>query len=1115
MGPEFKRTPLDPNQHDRGETKKNTTTEDALEYLGKVKKAFDRTPELYGKFLEIMKDFKSSKIRVHEVKDKVANLFYGHDDLLLGFNMFLPEEHAITIPVQNPVPPPGQQPVQIDDAMEFVNRIKTRFVDEPSVYSSFLKILNLYKTNHRTCQEIYREVLPLFKDHPDLLSGFKRFLPENNNVPRWQPGPESVRQEDWCSTMTSLKTSRPVKNEKASKESKGSDHSECEERESDADTNKKMWENGSQSNPHRTLSDEDKEALNASADETIFEFFKRVRERVEPDAYKDFLKCVDLRRVGALTKESLEMLARGLFEDYPDLLDGFKEIILAHGGKDGAGLLKGEDEEVREEQKREKERERSERRTRTPPLLAREKFNLCKPVSELDLSDCKRCTPSYRLLPKHYPVPPSTHRTELGKSVLNDTWVSVTSGSEDYSFKHMRKNQYEESLFRCEDDRFELDMLVEAAKSSTKRVEKLMKKINEGSIDLDEPIEIDDYLTPMNVRCIEKLYGDHGLDTMDVLRRKPEAALPVLLSRLKQKLEEWDQCRIDFNKVWCDVYAKNYHKSLDHRSFYFKQQDMKNLSSKALQVEINEQHVKNIGEDANLLEIGAKVSMSGTPDMQFDFSDSDLHEDLYQVIKYSCNEVFSVDQSCQVLHLWAFFLEHFLGVANHEHESEVTSKNRSGKACIVRVGEIAGSGAVADESSKTASPGATDAAGPASSAQRKAGVNGGPLCKSGATVEAVARHLTSAPSQDGMKRPCRSSSPKVEREEEREEGEILPEPGDSDEENSLSSGARIGVERGEETSGSSEKEGELDHQERMESEGEADTSDITNSPSSRGFTTTAGPLAKHWTGPFVAKENRVFYGDAHFYVLFRLHQIFYERMLSAKNYSIDEEKRWIASKGVSNSPDLYSRFKRALYNLLDGSIDSAKFEDECLALSGTHSYVLFTLDKLIFKIVKQLQVITSDEMSKKLLQLYYYEKSRTHGRIVDHVYYENAHVIAHDGALYRLESGSNPTRLTIRLMDVVPANSKPATSKNPKFGGDQSEDNLMIEEATEIGGVYLKRCKRKRNSLNDTALDGIRVHNGLECKVSGTTSKAVYVLHTEDFMYRKCKRWRHSENEMS
>jgi paired amphipathic helix protein Sin3a len=52
-----------------------------------------------------------------------------------------------------------------------------------------------------------------------------------------------------------------------------------------------------------------------------------------------------------------------------------------------------------------------------------------------------------------YPIPIASQRTELGDEVLNDHWVSVTSGSEDYSFKHMRKNQYEESLFRCEDDR--------------------------------------------------------------------------------------------------------------------------------------------------------------------------------------------------------------------------------------------------------------------------------------------------------------------------------------------------------------------------------------------------------------------------------------------------------------------------------------------------------------------------------------------------------------------------------------------------------------------------------------------------------------------------------------
>jgi paired amphipathic helix protein Sin3a len=32
---------------------------------------------------------------------------------------------------------------------------------------------------------------------------------------------------------------------------------------------------------------------------------------------------------------------------------------------------------------------------------SKEKYNLCKPISELDLSNCQRCTPSYRLLPKN------------------------------------------------------------------------------------------------------------------------------------------------------------------------------------------------------------------------------------------------------------------------------------------------------------------------------------------------------------------------------------------------------------------------------------------------------------------------------------------------------------------------------------------------------------------------------------------------------------------------------------------------------------------------------------------------------------------------------------------
>ena len=88
------------------------------------------------------------------------------------------------------------------------------------------------------------------------------------------------------------------------------------------------------------------------------------------------------------------------------------------------------------------------------------------------------------------------------------------------------------------------------------------------------------WFSALNLRCIERLYGDHGLDVMDVLRKNATLDLPVILTRLKQKQEEWARCRSDFNKVWAEIYAKNYHKSLDHRSFYFKQQDSKSSSTK-------------------------------------------------------------------------------------------------------------------------------------------------------------------------------------------------------------------------------------------------------------------------------------------------------------------------------------------------------------------------------------------------------------------------------------------------------------------------------------------------------------------------------------------------------
>jgi histone deacetylase complex regulatory component SIN3 len=71
--------------------------EDALSYLDQVKFQFDKQPEVYNHFLDIMKEFKSQAIDTPGVISRVSNLFRGHNDLIEGFNTFLPPGYKIEV----------------------------------------------------------------------------------------------------------------------------------------------------------------------------------------------------------------------------------------------------------------------------------------------------------------------------------------------------------------------------------------------------------------------------------------------------------------------------------------------------------------------------------------------------------------------------------------------------------------------------------------------------------------------------------------------------------------------------------------------------------------------------------------------------------------------------------------------------------------------------------------------------------------------------------------------------------------------------------------------------------------------------------------------------------
>jgi paired amphipathic helix protein Sin3a len=470
------------------------------------------------------------------------------------------------------------------------------------------------------------------------------------------------------------------------------------------------------SGPAPQASTDDKRAVKGAA--VQYPFFDKVKARLRSrDTYQEFLKCLNIFSQEIISRGELQSLVGDILGKHADLMEGFNEFLTHCENVEGylAGVFSGrklgdfaegapvkavkteregerdrnrekdrerEKDRDREKEERDRERDVKEREREVKPAHGvkgegahkvtshKDKF-VNKPISELDLSNCERCTPSYRLLPKNYPKPLSSHRTALGTSVLNDNWVSVTSGSEDYSFKHMRKNQYEESLFRCEDDRFELDMLLESTAVTAKLVGEYTQRQEGENVKAEALPPVEECLSAINLRCIERIYGDHGLDILEVLRKNTSRALPVIHSRLVQKEEEWMKCREDMNKVWSEVYAKNAYKALDHRSFYFRQQDKKALSTKGLLTEIKEVNERRRREDDTMLAIAAGNRRPLVPDLRYEFEDASIHDDIYEIIKYSSEEISSSpDHMEKIMRMWRSFLEPMLGISSRTEGAE-------------------------------------------------------------------------------------------------------------------------------------------------------------------------------------------------------------------------------------------------------------------------------------------------------------------------------------------------------------------------------------------------------------------------------------------------------------
>ncbi|KIY50623.1 hypothetical protein FISHEDRAFT_39019 [Fistulina hepatica ATCC 64428] len=596
-----------------------------------------------------MKDFKSQVINTPGVIRRVSELFHGNPNLIEGFNTFLPNGYRIelsaepnTITVTTPqgkenlrtnrqLPPPTVHPslpprdhqthtavsvlgnmtgsgphareAPVHDAIQFLNKIKHRFCNDEDIhiYKKFLDILQqIYHENQARGPHILQQVQLLFKDAPDLLAEFQDFLPgsglgplhpvapsptwlspnaQTNDAANWSgrsAAPKRTKKrplEKEVTPVTAAPTKPPaVKNKRAKHHHKADNDSLYGD--SPAVRSPAMppppppviippYPNGNfPANflpgqvyppngfpPGGNLPNRDKDQRHDSPG---------------PSMYDQFLRLLSLFSKDIISPRALIDQVEVIFADAEDLVADFKDLLLVAAG----GELIGPPGSLR--------------------MQASEAL-LSRPADDSG-------GPSYRKLPQSEIHLACSGRDEHCRSLLNDGWISHPAwASEEYGFQGHKKNSFEDALHKSEEERHEYQVYIEGIRRTIALLDPLAARIEEMSPDERASFQIDalggDYFGMQDffggsargvyVRTLRKLYGSATAEIIQGLKENPCVAIPVVLARLKSKDEEWRKAQREWSRTWKEVDAKNFYKAIDHQGVNFKQTDKKAITVKS------------------------------------------------------------------------------------------------------------------------------------------------------------------------------------------------------------------------------------------------------------------------------------------------------------------------------------------------------------------------------------------------------------------------------------------------------------------------------------------------------------------------------------------------------
>ncbi|GAX10018.1 paired amphipathic helix protein Sin3a [Fistulifera solaris] len=1056
--------PLDQHQPFR-----ELRVEDALIYLDDVKREFKQQPAIYNEFLSIMKNFKTQEVDTPGVIERVSKLFRGYNKLILGFNTFLPEGYKISLedlqkkeaeeqaleaaeaasktneappsapgpPAAKPAPvrkmaalptvqakaksppkpmktaqvaaparssptqlkaksPVAQQPaqpqqhqaVEFDHAISYVTKIKRRFANDPSIYHQFLQILHNYQREQRGIKEVLEQVAHLFQDHPDLLKEFTFFLPD-----AVQEQAKERLHRAAAESEHRKRQAEEIQEREIQRKSNSTDPSPRL-----IDMTRAQQEEASRK---RSLEDPESHVYNSAVERQFFDATKEALTAYTRDggqAWAEFLKCLDMYAQDILSRqEMLNFVEPLLGKRHTKLFEEFKRILASAG----------------------------------QPRPTEESW-YSVPLAEIDFSRCRRCSPSYRALPRDYPSHPCSDRSPEEAKVLNDVWVSLPVGSEEsYTFRHMRRNTYEETLFRVEDERFEIDMVLDSNAATLQRLLPIAEEIailaKEDTLPLDIMASSSDAaglgakryqycfdsktLGVIHRNTISRIYGDSGAEMLELMVKNPTVAIPLVVQRLQQKDREWRAVRERLNRHWKELAELNYYKSLDHRGLTWRNIDKRATSTRIMISEIKDRAANGGAEGSEALkqklekakeehgtfyEVTMGNTIANNPDLTFlpkpdrriftphmsllYENNSWVQRDAFRILAFALERGSTSPADKERCHrLWVEFLGPWFGLSLNWMQQPAVAYQESTAASQTKV-SIASSAPLVSEDDESMINNAE-----ATETSAVDNVNGDDVDTDHHSLPPDT--IVSTIYGDGTILEFRQA----------ERIYVVQ---------LLSCGAK----------------GYLRPTSILCSLLPVEKSGYTQKLRESDRTRLARP------------GDQLAFGTQSLYLFFRLHLILVQRLNTAKRlaYSVDNDSSLITlieqvptgnSKATGRSR--YEAYLSLLYASLDGGVgtsaEGGKYEDRVRSLLGHGAYELATLDKLISYIWKNLQSLAGDETMWNLIQLY--RRHQETGTFHPEAFRQEAAFLSDGEVMYAFQhcplSGKDESVLYVELVGVM------------------------------------------------------------------------------------------------